>query len=83
MVRKSVLFVDDSAFFRKRMHDALGSLDYDVFSVNDGAEAVDWIERNPPVDVVITDLHMPHLDGVGLIGRCAPIAPIARHRSSC
>ncbi len=69
MGRKSVLFVDDSAFFRRRMQDALGSQDYDVFSVSDGAEAVDWIEHHPPVDVVITDLHMPNLDGAGLIAR--------------
>ncbi len=69
MVRKSVLFVDDSPFFRKRMQDALGRENYDVFAVSDGAEAIDWIERHPPVDLVITDLHMPNLDGVGLIGR--------------
>lgn len=67
MDRKSILFVDDSSFLRKHLCAALGDSDYDVSCVNDGAAALDWIEHHPPVDLVITDLHMPNLDGIGLV----------------
>ena len=69
MGRKTILFVDDSALSRTRMQIAMADQGCDVFSVNDGAEALDWIEHHPPADLVITDLHMPNLDGIGLIGR--------------
>jgi two-component system chemotaxis response regulator CheY len=69
MGRRAILFVDDSAFFRSRLRAALESPDYDVHSVSNGAEALDWIAHHPPADLVITDLHMPDLDGIGLIER--------------
>jgi two-component system chemotaxis response regulator CheY len=81
MARTTILFVDDSSFLRKHLRAVLGDCDYDVHSVDDGEQALDWIAHNPPADLVITDLHMPNLDGVGLVSRlrahrdyrCAPI----------
>ncbi|MBO9670706.1 MAG: response regulator [Sphingobium sp.] len=69
MVRKTILFVDDSSFLRKHLSTVLADSDYDVHSVDDGQQALDWIARHPPADLVITDLHMPNLDGIGLIGQ--------------
>jgi two-component system chemotaxis response regulator CheY len=67
MARTTILFVDDSSFLRRHLRTVLSDCDYDVHSVDDGAQALDWIEHNPPADLIITDLHMPNLDGIGLV----------------
>jgi two-component system, chemotaxis family, chemotaxis protein CheY len=77
MTRKSILFVDDSSFLRKHLCAVLGDSEYDISCVSDGAAALDWIERHPPVDLVITDLHMPNIDGLGLVRR------LRAHRRYC
>lgn len=69
MGRKSILVVDDSFFMRQRIREALSDNDFDLFSARDGREAMYWVEDNPPVDLVITDLHMPNMDGLDLIGQ--------------
>jgi CheY-like chemotaxis protein len=56
-----------------------------VAQAEDGMAALDWLESNE-VDVVITDINMPRLDGFGLIERLregeAPRSPDpgAHHR---
>lgn len=77
MVRKTILFVDDSSFLRKHLSAMLANSNYDVHSVDDGQQALDWIAHHPPADLVITDLHMPNLDGIGLIGQ------LRAHRDYC
>lgn len=67
MGRKSVLIVDDSAVSRMVLGRALTEEGYSICIARDGHEAMAWVEDNPPADLVITDLHMPHVDGVGLI----------------
>ncbi|MBO9576104.1 MAG: response regulator [Sphingobium sp.] len=67
MGQKSVLIVDDSAVSRMVLGRALTEQGYHVCAVNGGNEALDWIDRHPPADLVITDLHMPDVDGLHLI----------------
>jgi two-component system, chemotaxis family, chemotaxis protein CheY len=67
MGQKSVLVVDDSAVSRMVLSRALTEQGYSVCAVNDGSEAMAWIERHPPADLVITDLHMPQIGGLHLI----------------
>lgn len=63
-----VLVVDDSAFVRKFVRDALaGAVDIEVVGhAADGLEALELIEELHP-DVLTLDLHMPHLDGLGVL----------------
>lgn len=62
----SVLTVDDSASMRALLRAALTSSGFDVEQCEDGQEALEWLETNE-VDVVLTDINMPRLDGFGLI----------------
>ena len=39
---------------------------YRVFEAVDGVDALDKLSRNP-ADMVLTDLHMPNMDGIELI----------------
>ena len=61
-----VLTVDDSASMRALLNHALTSEGFAVSQAEDGEQALEWLALNE-VDVVITDINMPRLDGFGLI----------------
>jgi len=61
-----ILTVDDSASMRALLNHALTSQGFDVAQAEDGEVALEWLALNE-VDVVITDINMPRLDGFGLI----------------
>jgi two-component system, chemotaxis family, chemotaxis protein CheY len=62
----NVLTVDDSASMRALLKAALTSRGYDVVQAEDGLAALEWLESNS-VDVIVTDINMPRMDGFGLI----------------
>ncbi len=61
-----ILTVDDSASMRALLNHALSANGFDVAQADDGLSALEWLAVNE-VDVVITDINMPRLDGFGLI----------------
>jgi two-component system, chemotaxis family, chemotaxis protein CheY len=63
----NVLTVDDSASMRALLKAALTSRGYDVVQAEDGVAALEWLETNTGVDVIVTDINMPRMDGFGLI----------------
>lgn len=62
---KTILAVDDSASMRQMVSFALRAAGYVVLEAGDGTEAV--AKLSGPVDMVITDLNMPRMDGIELI----------------
>ncbi len=62
----SILFVDDSASIRQMIRFTLEDAGYPVVEAVDGEDALDKL-RDVTVDLIITDLNMPKLDGIGLI----------------
>jgi len=63
---KTVLHADDSAAVRRWVAEQLAELDVKVVSVSDGAAALEMLQRTH-CDLLLTDLEMPHLDGLGLL----------------
>lgn len=63
--RRRVLVVDDSLTTRMLERGILESAGYEAIVVADGAEALDLLGREV-VDLVISDVEMPVLDGFGL-----------------
>ncbi len=63
---QSVLAVDDSASIRNMIAFVLEKAGYDVVVAEDGQEALEYA-RQHTVDVVLTDINMPNLDGIDLI----------------
>lgn len=61
-----ILIVDDEAIQRDIVRDILEDQGYDVAAVSNGVEALTYI-RTSPVDVVLSDLRMPGMDGVELL----------------
>lgn len=62
---KTILAVDDSASIRQVVAFTLRSAGYDVIEATNGREALEKLTR--PVHLVLTDLNMPVLDGIGLV----------------
>jgi len=65
-VGKRILTVDDSASILQVEKLVLAGAGYDVVQATDGQDALGKL-NGTPVHLVLTDLNMPRLDGVGLI----------------
>ncbi|WP_437500931.1 sigma-54-dependent transcriptional regulator [Sorangium sp. So ce1099] len=63
-----VLVVDDEASARSGLEKLLRQEGYAVDAAGDGIEALEVAAERPP-DVVVTDLKMPKMDGVALLGK--------------
>ena len=63
---RMVLTVDDSTSMRQMVKATLLSAGYDVVEAADGQEALEYARENP-VDLVITDVNMPRMDGITLV----------------
>jgi len=61
MNNKKILVVDDEITICLLLENFL-SKDYDVVSINDGAEALEWLEGNLP-DLIISDIEMTTMGG--------------------
>ncbi|MGH8658624.1 MAG: response regulator [Gammaproteobacteria bacterium] len=62
----SILAVDDSASMRKMVSFTLEQAGFDVVQASDGQEAL-RLAGEKAVDLVLTDVHMPGMDGIELI----------------
>ncbi|MCG8427687.1 MAG: response regulator [Chromatiales bacterium] len=62
----SILAVDDSASMRQMVSFTLKGAGYEVLEAADGVEALS-IAKTRSVDLVITDVNMPNMDGISLI----------------
>ena len=65
-MRHRVLVVDDDATSRKGLQDLVAAWGYDASAAADGREALEQMAERSP-SVVISDLVMPGLDGMGLL----------------
>lgn len=63
---KTILTVDDSASIRQMVSFTLHNEGYTVVEAVDGVDALSKLKQTP-VDMVLTDLHMPNMDGIELI----------------
>lgn len=74
-----ILIVEDEPAFRALLGEALKSRDYTVSLAENGAEAWEFIEEHiGEVNLVITDLGMPEMDGKELARRLHTEAPEIR-----
>ena len=62
---KTIITVDDAATMRKMISFTLKGAGHEVLEADDGAVALQVL-RDRSVDLVITDLNMPNMDGIEL-----------------
>jgi len=63
---KTILAVDDSASIRQMVSFTLKGAGYDVVEAVDGEDALDKA-KNHNVNLVLTDINMPRMDGLALV----------------
>jgi two-component system, chemotaxis family, chemotaxis protein CheY len=61
-----IMTVDDSASMRQMVSITLKGAGYDVVEATDGRDALEKME-NHSIHMLITDINMPNLDGIGLV----------------
>ena len=64
---KVILTVDDSKTMRNMLMLALTDAGYTVVQAEDGVHGTEVLGNNGIVDVIITDINMPRMDGFGFI----------------
>lgn len=70
-VQKTVLIVEDESMLNEAYQVILGSGGYKVIPAFDGKAALD-IVKDTNVDVILLDLRMPVLDGIGFLEAYQP-----------
>jgi serine phosphatase RsbU (regulator of sigma subunit) len=63
-----ILVVDDESMIRYNIAGYLEDTGYAVDEAEDGVKAIEAVNRQPP-DLVLSDLRMPGLDGIEVIGQ--------------
>lgn len=65
---KKIMTVDDSPTIRQMLSVALKGAGYEVVEAVNGQDALQKLEAEP-VNMLITDLNMPQMDGIDLVRR--------------
>jgi len=75
--KQSVLVVEDDKLFLWTLNCFLQKEGYTVVTVNDAESAIDLVEKQA-FDVVISDFHLPGLDGKNLMRKVRVLQPKAK-----
>lgn len=77
-----ILVVDDEPdvepLILQRMRRDIRSRKYEFVFAQNGVEAIDVIKSNEEIDMVISDINMPQMDGLTLLGQIAEVNPNIR-----
>lgn len=62
-----LLFVEDEEELLNIICDALKKLEINYLTASNGVEALEVISQNSDIDTIITDINMPHMNGLEMI----------------
>lgn len=65
--QRQILLVDDHDILRELLAEQLQEFGYEVTRAASGEQAIALLEKGLPIDLLVTDLSMPGMDGVALI----------------
>jgi CheY-like chemotaxis protein len=77
-----ILVADDQEGHRKLLDLLLSIEGYDLTMVEDGREALAWLQQHTP-DLAILDVAMPFLTGLEVADRMRRVSRLRGSRSSC
>lgn len=64
---KKVLIVDDSHAIRQQVRFALNKGGFEVVEADDGHTGIETLRAHPDIAMLISDIHMPHMDGLAMV----------------
>jgi chemotaxis family two-component system sensor histidine kinase/response regulator PixL len=73
-----ILVVDDSATLRKTIVSTLTRAGYQVIQAGNGVEALQKLRQHPQIDLIISDVEMPEMDGFQFLDRRRQEPSLAR-----
>ena len=65
-LKEKILIADDSEMNQMLFEEILSDK-YEYVMAKDGTEAVDILEKNEDIDLVMLDINMPKIDGFGVL----------------
>jgi diguanylate cyclase (GGDEF)-like protein len=65
--KHKILITDDSQVIRNQLISLLGNLYFEILIAKDGTEALEVLEKNSDISLLITDYNMPRMDGLELV----------------
>lgn len=74
MNKPRILFVDDEPLILSSLKRVASKLDAEIITAQSGALALEILSKSP-VDVIISDMKMPKMDGIQLLEQVAKISP--------
>ena len=75
----TILVVEDEMALRRLIRLSLERCGYKVLTAKDGTEAIEICQRNPgEIHLVLSDIMMPHVNGLQLKERAATLCPQAK-----
>jgi two-component system chemotaxis response regulator CheY len=64
----SILLVDDSIVLRSILRMELQAAGFEVCSVQSGLDGIEALDSDRDYDLILTDFHMPGMDGAEFVG---------------
>ncbi len=74
MIPPRILLAEDEEAMRTYLERALTNAGYAVNAVDRGTDAIPFLETGE-IDLLLSDIVMPEMDGIELAQRCAEISP--------
>ncbi len=75
LAAERILIVDDEPYVRTLMAAMLEKSNYAPVLASNGLEAIEHVEHDPPYDLILSDIVMNGLDGIGLLERIRELQP--------
>ena len=69
MLSGKILVVDDSRTIRRQVTFILNQAGYQTIEAEDGVTAITKLETNPEINMVISDVNMPNMNGLEMVER--------------
>ena len=77
-----ILVADDEAdlemLIKQKFRQKIREQQYEFIFANNGNDALEKIIQHPDVDMVLSDINMPEMDGLTLLSRLAESSPLIK-----
>jgi len=81
-MKAKILVVDDEAdlqlLIKQKFRRQIREQEYEFIFAENGVKALETLEENPDVDMVLSDINMPEMDGLTLLIRLGEVSPLLK-----